>query len=426
MSKVATKESKITLGKSPYPCVPLAQIKVSERPEEGQEHTKLFFNPRFTDSFDSDAMEELRTSIKEVGLIHPLAVRITTQEEEITEVELISGERRFRSLLWLVENDEQVYDRDRDCMVSAKELYETVPCCVHYDIDDEKALRLACDENGKTKSLSVAEDIALVERLVRMNYSTEQIIAITGQHASWVSHTINFRKKLPLRAFEMLLENKLARSVAVNMLSFPEEDREVLLEAAIAHEAEVTSQKLEEIDEELEEANENEELAEWDEKNALKTGNVEIAKKAKKEKEKAEKQKEKAVKKKKKLESHSGVISQGDLQAGARKANLAPKTPKQLNRQDISSLIKSIDEWIAAGEYYDDQYEQEVGQDILQTVRVVASAIAEGDRDPVSIIRKVMIATDQWEDADALSAAEADCSLSEDSYDDEFEEDEEE
>ena len=90
MSKVAIKESKITLGKSPYPCVPLAQIKVSERPEEGQEHTKLFFNPRFTDSFDADAMEELRTSIKEVGLIHPLAVRISTKDEEITSIELKS------------------------------------------------------------------------------------------------------------------------------------------------------------------------------------------------------------------------------------------------------------------------------------------------------------------------------------------------
>ena len=422
MSKVATKESQIKLGNSPYPCVPLSKIQLSERPDEGQEHTKLFFNPRFMDSFDSESMEELRNSIKEIGLMHPLSVRITTQDEEISDIELISGERRFRCLQWLVENEEEVYDRDQDCMVSAAELYEKIPCCVHYDIDDEKALRLACDENGKTKTLSVAEDVALVERLITMGYPTEKIIAITGQQASWVSHTVNFRKKLSLKAFEMLLDGRLPRSAAVNMLGYREEDRDALLEAAIEHEKEITSQKLNEIDEEIEEAEETESLANWEEEKAQEVGDEDLVKQAKKAKVKAEKQKEKATSKKNKLESHSGVLSQGDLQAGARKEKLTPKTPKQLNRQDIGSLVEQIDEWIKAGEYYDELYAQEVGQDILQTVRSVAVSISEGDRDPISIIRKVMIATDEWEDPDVCNAAEADCRVSEEEYDDEFEE----
>lgn len=420
MNKVAVTSSKVVMGQNAYPSVPLQKIRLPERPEEGQEHTKLFYNPRSIESFDSETMDDLRRSIKEMGLMHPLTVRIQTQGDEVVDIELISGERRFRSLQWLVENEEEVYDRDRDCMVPASELYSHVPCCVHYNIDDEKALRLACDENGKTKSLSNAEDVALVERLVKMDYTTEQIIAITGQHASWVSHTVNFRKRLPAKAFEMLLNNKLARSVAVQMLGFSEEDRESLLNAAIEHEAEITSQKLQEVEEELQEVEEQEELASWDENKALQEGDSQAIDNAKKQKAKIEKKKGKVANKKKKLEEDSGVISQGDLQAGARKVNLNSKTPKQLTRQDISSLIEKIDEWIDAGEYYDDHYKQEVGQDILQTVKVVALAIAEGERDPAIIIRKVMIATDVWEDEDALSMAEADCLQSEDDYDDDF------
>ena len=68
-------------------------------------------------------------------------------------------------------------------------------------------------------------------------------------------------------------------------------------------------------------------------------------------------------------------------------------------------------------------YEQEVGQEVLRTIKAVAEAIVSGERDPVILIRKVMIATDEWEDETAVKAAEADSeALEEDDYEDEFEE----
>ena len=58
----------ITIGDSAYPTIPLNKIQVVERPDEGEEHTKLFFNPRFLESFDSESMKDLRQSIQQIVL----------------------------------------------------------------------------------------------------------------------------------------------------------------------------------------------------------------------------------------------------------------------------------------------------------------------------------------------------------------------
>lgn len=429
---VATKKAEksngqaVKIGAGRYPLIPLKAITLPERPEEGQEHTRLFYNPRFIESFDSASMEELRNSIIELGLIHPPSVRIHMNGNEVAKIELIAGERRYRSIMYLVENEIEVFDKDLGEMVNAAVLYAEIPCCVHYDLSDEKALRYACDENGQTRTLTVAEEIALVERLIAMGYSTEKIIELTGQHPSWVSHTSNFRSKLPPQAFEMLLEGKLSRNVAVRIIGFPEESRSTLLQATIEAEREATEHKLEEVNDELSQAEDLEQLAEWEEEKALQEGDEKTAKKAEKVKRNAHKRKEKAQSKKTKIEANAGVISQGDLEEGARIAHVSPKTPKQLSKQDIDTyLIEPINSWIEAGEYVDDMYEQEVGQDVLRTIKAVAEAIVSGERDPVILIRKVMIATDEWEDETAMKAAEADSeALEEDDYEDEFEENE--
>lgn len=417
---------KFVVGSGPYPLIPLSQISLVERPTEGEEHTQLFFNPRFVESFDSASMQELRQSICDVGLMQPLIVRVVMDGEDVNRVDLIAGERRFRSLQHLVENDEQVYDKDSGKYVAASKLYEFVACSVHYDVDDEQALRLACDENGKSKSLTTSEEIALVERLVSMGYTNEKIIELTGQQPSWVSHTVNFRKKLPERAFEMLTEGHLSRNVAVRIIGFEAKDREALLEATIEAEREATDAKLEDVQDEIAVADDTAQLAEWERNKALQAGNNAAAKKAERAKQAAEKKKGKAQARKEKIESEAGDITQGNLEEGARRAKISPKTPKQLSKQDIvTCIVEQIDTWLEDG-YVDPMYGEDVSSDVLSTVRAVAVAIAEGDRDPVSIIRKVMVATEQWEDQDAFAAAESDFKnedFDDDDFDDDFESD---
>lgn len=402
-SQVNTNKSKlgITIGDGAYPKIPLNRIQVVERPAEGEEHTKLFFNPRFLESFDNESMKDLRQSIQEIGLLQPLIVRVVMDGDEISKVDLIGGERRLRCLLHLVENDEEVFSKELGQMVLASELYSEVACCIHYDIDDELALRLACDENGKSKNITDAEEIALVERLASRKLSTSEIMKITGQNSpSWVSHTVNFRSKLPKQAFDLLLEGKLSRSVAIKIMSYPEEEREILLKATIQAEEEATNLKLSQAEDLIAEADDTVQLAERKRLKAEKSGDATTALKAEKAKKAAEKKKEKATEKKGKIESQAGSISQGDVEIGAKKAKVSPKTPKLMSKHDINScIIDPINEWINDG-YTDPVYDCQVSEEMLMIVGSIANSFAEGERDPAAIIRKAMIESNQWASAD--------------------------
>lgn len=408
----------IIIGSGPYQLIPIDRIQIIERPTEGEETDQLLFNPRSLESFDPESMSELRDSIKQRGLLHPITVRVRTEDEEVISIELIAGERRFRSIKMLVEANEEVFDKDTREMVPATELYQHLPCCPHYDISDEEAFSLMCEENGKTKPLTVREEILLVERLLSRGLKQDAIAKLIGEQGSWVSHTRNFERVLPKEAFEMLLEGKMTRNVAVNLISYPEDKRNDVFQSAKAAEEKARQKKLDAAQSEHDAADDAEILHQSDLERAEEEGDQAKVDKAAKAAKSARAKKEQAAKKKEKIEKNAGNITQGDLAAGARNAQISPKKAKQLSKTDLVQLIVDpLDEHINEGEYEADSGET-VPEDILTIIRTTVACVAEGVRDPKQIIERAMRASGRWMDEDdeideleddgGLAAAEAD------------------
>src|SRR5690606_17754460 len=92
-------------GSGKYPLVHLSDIQIVERPQGDKTVNKLFYNPRIEYSFDVESLNDLIHSIRVDGLQQAPIVRSIEEEGVVTKVELIAGERRIRSCLYIFEND---------------------------------------------------------------------------------------------------------------------------------------------------------------------------------------------------------------------------------------------------------------------------------------------------------------------------------
>jgi len=402
MAPAATTKSKklVIDGDGKYPLIPINSIELAERPEEGEETKRLFFNPRSLDSFDAEAMTRLRESIRLDGLQQPPIVRIFTKggskNGEIERIELVAGERRYRSMMYLHQEDEECLDEDTGKMVSGRKLYERIPCKTLYNISDEQALRIAFKENNEHKSLTMFEEINLVERLTAMKMKQEEISNLLGTNVTWVSQTANFRTGLPKEAFARLVAGKLTRHVAVKMLSFDPEHRDRLFEEACKVEEAERRKALEEIQDELHMAEDEEDIAISEQEEAASEGDVAAAKKAKKKAQAAKKKAEEAEEKKKKVQESKGVIKQGHIAEGSRKANVTPKKAKMLSRLAVQEFIVDIAEsWLERGKT-DETSGEEYPTLVLRAIKAAAQGILSGNTDIGSIARSAMIEEGVW------------------------------
>jgi ParB family transcriptional regulator, chromosome partitioning protein len=144
-------------------------------------------NPRQPrEVFDEDALNELITSIKEVGLLQPVVVRQIGTDR----YELIMGERRWRA-----------------CKEAG---LERIPAIVR-DTDDEKLLLDALLENLHRSQLNPLEEAAAYDQLLRDFACThEQLADRIGRSRSQVSNTLRLLK----------LSAPVQRRVAAGVISF--------------------------------------------------------------------------------------------------------------------------------------------------------------------------------------------------------------
>lgn len=144
-------------------------------------------NPRQPrEVFDEDALNELITSIKEVGLLQPVVVR----QIDTDRYELIMGERRWRACR------EAGLDR--------------IPAIVRAT-DDEKLLLDALLENLHRAQLNPLEEAAAYDQLLRDFACThEQLADRIGRSRSQVSNTLRLLK----------LSAPVQRRVAAGVISF--------------------------------------------------------------------------------------------------------------------------------------------------------------------------------------------------------------
>ncbi|MCH0569388.1 ParB/RepB/Spo0J family partition protein [Streptomyces sp. MUM 136J] len=131
-------------------------------------------NPRQPrEVFDEDALHELVTSIKEVGLLQPVVVRQTGP----ARYELIMGERRWRA-----------------CREAG---LEAIPAIVRAT-DDEKLLLDALLENLHRSQLNPIEEAAAYDQLLKdFNCTHDQLADRIGRSRPQVSNTLRLLKLSP-------------------------------------------------------------------------------------------------------------------------------------------------------------------------------------------------------------------------------------
>jgi ParB family chromosome partitioning protein len=142
------------------------------------------FQPR--QDVDPAALEELKASIRQAGLLQPIVVRPMASGGGY---ELIAGERRLRA-----------------CQALG---WERIPA-VKREVDDRTALTLALIENLQRDDLSPVDEARGYERLLaEFNLAQQDVADAVGRDRSTVANALRLLK-LPAAVLAMLHEGQLS------------------------------------------------------------------------------------------------------------------------------------------------------------------------------------------------------------------------
>lgn len=124
------------------------------------------FQPR--KNFTKEKLEELTNSIKEQGVIQPIAVR--PNKNINGKYEIIVGERR-----WLASQNAGLHE---------------VPVVI-IDIDDAKSLEFAIVENVQRQNLNAVEEAKSYQKLIDdFNYDQEKLSKFIGKSRSYIANAL--------------------------------------------------------------------------------------------------------------------------------------------------------------------------------------------------------------------------------------------
>ena len=141
--------------------------------------------------FIKESLEELRNSIKERGIIQPLIVR--KSDDQDNKFELIAGERRLQA-------------------AQSSGLHE-VPVVI-IEADNLKSLELAIIENVQRKDLNSIEEAESYQNLIEnFGYDHEKVSKFIGKSRSHISNSIRLLS-LPQKIIEMIRQEKISQGHA--------------------------------------------------------------------------------------------------------------------------------------------------------------------------------------------------------------------
>src|SRR6056300_1717595 len=130
------------------------------------------FQPR--SNFNEESLEELASSIRELGVIQPITVR----KIGINKFQLVSGERRFRASKLLN--------------------LETIPAYVRI-ANDQESLEMALVENIQRQDLDPIEIALSYQRLIdEINLTQEQMSERVGKKRSTIANYLRLLKLDPI------------------------------------------------------------------------------------------------------------------------------------------------------------------------------------------------------------------------------------
>lgn len=144
-------------------------------------------NPR--KDFNPEALEDLKASIREHGILEPLIVR-PVGPKDCSTYELVAGERRLRA---------------------AKDLgLKDVPCIIKV-LDDHQARELMIIENLQREDLQPLEVAHALEDLLAGGITQEELAKKLGKSQGWISNSLRL-----LKAPEDLQKLLISREIIVN------------------------------------------------------------------------------------------------------------------------------------------------------------------------------------------------------------------
>ena len=148
--------------------------------------------------FDQEKLSELSQSIKENGVIQPIAVR--PNKYDPGKYEIVAGERR-----WLA---------------AQKAGLNEVPVMV-LNIDDQKSLEIAIVENVQRQDLNIIEEAKGYQRLIKeFGYGHEKISKFMSKSRSHISNTLRLLT-LPEDIVGLIEEGKLTAGQARPLIGIP-------------------------------------------------------------------------------------------------------------------------------------------------------------------------------------------------------------
>ena len=154
------------------------------------------FQPR--SNFNEEKLNELSDSIKQNGLIQPIAVR--KDKTDPGKFEIVAGERRW--------------------MAAQRAGLHEVPIVI-LDLNDNQALEVAIVENIQRQDLNVVEEAKGYERLrSEFGYDHEKIAKFMGKSRSHVSNTLRLLT-LPKDVISMLEDGLLTAGQARPLVGLP-------------------------------------------------------------------------------------------------------------------------------------------------------------------------------------------------------------
>ena len=153
--------------------------------------------------FEKEALYELTNSIKERGIIQPLIVR--KSDDQDNKFELIAGERRWQA-------------------AQSAGIHE-VPVVV-IEADNLKSLELAIIENVQRKDLNPVEEAESYKNLIEnFGYDQEQVSRFIGKSRSYISNSLRLLS-LPEKIIDMIRQEKISQGHAKMLIGL---DNAVLL-----------------------------------------------------------------------------------------------------------------------------------------------------------------------------------------------------
>ena len=142
-------------------------------------------------NFEKESLDELKNSIKEKGIIQPLIVR--KSDDQDNKFELIAGERRWQA-------------------AQLAGLHE-VPAII-IEADNLKSLELAIIENVQRKDLNPIEEAESYKNLIdNFSYDQEKVSKFIGKSRSHISNSLRLLT-LPAKLIEMIRIGKISQGHA--------------------------------------------------------------------------------------------------------------------------------------------------------------------------------------------------------------------